>query len=121
MERRALERIVIPESEVYYKQAESFILLNRGSGPFPLLNLNKSGACFEARQEMEVRKQITLKIKINGEKVLKLKGQVRWCAPASGQEQINVGVQFLPYGKGRIYNSLHTLTRLREIGERYQS
>lgn len=121
MERRALERIVVPDSTVHYKQTGSSIFFKREIGPLLLINLNKSGACFEARQELEIRNQISLKIRIHGEKVLNLKGQVRWYAPAKGQERVKVGIQFLPFGKSRNYNSLQTLNRLREIQERYQS
>jgi hypothetical protein len=121
MERRALERVVIPQAQVYYKYADSSLFFSRSTGPVALINLNKSGACFEVREGFPVKQQFNLRIKISGEKVLKVKGQVRWCSYAERPDRNRVGVQFLPYGKRRIYNTPDTLNRLRRITEQYQS
>jgi hypothetical protein len=121
MERRGLERLVIPYAEVYYKPVEFAQLFIRASGPVPLLNLNKSGACIEVRQELEIRRRFHLRIKIAGERVLKVKGLVRWCLSDDDHNHLRAGVQFLPYGDGSLYNPTHTLDRLRRLEEQFRS
>ncbi len=113
-ERRSMERISIPEAQVYYKSNQAMNYFTLPSGPLPLINLSKSGACFEFNDQIPSGSPVQLKIVMQGGKKIIAKGQVVWTSNGKGNTHC-AGVQFLPFGKSRKYNSLQTLSRLRKL------
>ncbi len=113
-ERRSMERISIPDAQVYYKSNQAMNYFTLPSGPMSLINLSKSGACFEFSDQIPSGTPVQLKIVIQGGKKIIAKGQVVWTSIGKGSTPC-AGVQFLPFGKSRRYNSLQTLSRLRKL------
>ena len=111
-ERRNLERYFIPGAEVLYKQKRSFAIFDRFQGPNPLKDIHKGGACFRADAGFIPGIQVELKIKVPGEKSLRVQGQIVW------RSDLNLaGIQFLPFGKGKNCNSPLSLARLHLLTE----
>ena len=114
MERRSMERISIPEAQVYYKSNQAMNYFTLPSGPMPLVNISKSGACFEFSDQIPSGSAVQLKIVMQGGKKIIAKGKVVWVRNNLGSTSC-AGIQFLPFGKSRKYNSLQTLSRLRKL------
>jgi hypothetical protein len=56
---------------------------------------------------------------IPGEKTIRLLGSVMWMDDNSPSRECMIGAQFTAFGKGRNYNSIRSLERLREIQQKY--
>jgi hypothetical protein len=114
MEKRSMERISIPDAQVYYRSNQAMNYFTLPSGPMSLINISKSGACFEFRDQIPSGSPVKLKIVIQGGKKIIARGQVIWTSKIGGNTPC-AGVQFLPFGKSKKYNSLQTLSRLRKL------
>lgn len=117
-DRRALERFNIPGSNVICKKVENFKLFARYTNKSSLENLSKSGVCLKLKNGIKVGDLLKLKLKIPGEHSFELKGHVRWKSPKLG-EYNKIGIQFEPFGRGKQFNPISCLDKLREFQQQY--
>lgn len=113
-DRRSLKRFEIPNTSVVCKKEEGFKILNRYSNISIMENLSKSGICIKLKNGINIGDRLKLELKIPGDNRLHIKGRVRWKAHKEGEFNI-IGIQFEPFGKGKSFNSLTSLEKLREM------
>ena len=85
------------------------------SDPFPLIDLNKSGLGFQTDKEYVYGDKIHSKIEIPGHQKIQVTGEVRWVAPDPISTQKNIGIQFLPFGTLKEYNSFSAREKLERL------
>jgi hypothetical protein len=113
-DRRALERIEIPDTNVICKKEEGFKLFNRYSNTSILENISKCGVCLKLKNGINIGDKLKLQMKIQGKDNLEIRGHVRWKSGKEGEFN-KIGIQFEPFGKGKSLNSLSSLEKLRDI------
>jgi hypothetical protein len=114
-ERRNYPRVVVGGAQVAYKKREGFDLFNRFSSSFPLRDLAKGGICFELDLKLDKGTRVEMKLLIPGEKQIQVKGIIVWATNITGNGRLFAGVQFLPFGKGRMYNSFECWEKMEQI------
>jgi len=120
-ERRYVDRICIAGAEVLYKEIRTVSLFQKFSQPFPLVDLNKSGLSFEMDHQLHPGVLLNLKLVIPGEKKINLKGRLIWITKLEKEGNYRTGVQFLPFGKGRNYNTFGSHERLLQLTNKYKN
>jgi hypothetical protein len=118
-ERRNYPRVAVSGANVAYKVRAGFDLFNRFSELNPLRDLAKGGICFELDSRLERGTNVDMKVIVPGEKQIHVKGTIIWSNNITGNGRTFVGVQFLPFGKGKMYNSFECWERLEEIIKQY--
>jgi hypothetical protein len=118
-EQRAADRIRIPGAVVVFKKRNKFGFFERQSKPMQLFNINKSGLCFESDRQLNYGEYFAVDVSIPGEDNFRLLGNVRWAEEKYRNDSHRIGAQFLAFGKGRNYNSIKSLERLRELHNKY--
>ena len=118
-ERRAQDRLQLRESEVFFKQNGLLRTFNKYLGPREMIDISKSGMGFITTLSVMLHETVRVKVKIPGEPVLKLQGEVRWVADSDNVNEKRIGVQFMPFGNGRRYNSPVSLVRLSLLSGKY--
>jgi len=113
-DRRFSERYHFDNAKVYCQEDSTLGLFRQFSEPFTLNNLTKSGISFKTTKSVTRGDQVQLKIDIPGNQKIKIKGRVVWVAEQS-QEQQSVGVQFLPFGTMKQYNSFTSREKLERL------
>ena len=114
-ERRNYPRVVVEGAQVAYKKREGFDLFNRFSSSFPLRDLAKGGICFELDSKLDRGIRVEMKLLIPGEKQIQVKGIIVWATNITGNGRMFAGVQFLPFGKGSMYNSFECWEQMEQI------
>ena len=114
-ERRNYSRVVVEGAQVTYKKREGFDLFNRFSSSYPLRDLAKGGICFELDSKLDKGIRVEIKLLIPGEKQIQVKGIIVWSTNITGNGRLFAGVQFLPFGKGRMYNSFECWEKMEQI------
>ena len=120
-ERRACKRIVIPDGQVYYKKQKRVSLLRKYSGPVPMKDISKSGICFSTKDTLQTGEIVLLEILLPGYDSIRLKGEIRWINIDSTAGATFTGLQFLPFGVKKHFNSLDSLNKLRSITEQLEN
>jgi hypothetical protein len=110
---------VIPGSEIYYKPKKALGFLYKYHGPQKLIDISKSGAGFIASLPISRIPDINVMVKVPGEDTIKLKGTVKWKSGGMEPGKIRMGMQFLPFGKSRIYNSPISLAKLSLLNNKF--
>ena len=113
-DRRALERIEIPDTNVICKKEEGFKLFNRYSNTSLLENISKGGICLKLKNGINIGDKLKLQMDILGKDYLEVKGHVRWKSGKEGEFN-KIGIQFEPFGKGKSFNPISSLEKLRAI------
>jgi hypothetical protein len=116
-ERRHLERFEVPGAQILYKSGKAFNIFERYSGPVPLKDITKNGACILIDQQVERGTLVNIEIRIPGQEKIKVKGHVVW--NSYPKDPSYAGVQFLPYGEGKKYNSFNCRQQLEYLTEQY--
>ncbi len=114
-ERRNYPRVVVEGAQIAYKKRKRFDLLNRFSLSAPLRDLAKGGICFELDSILDKGTRVEMRLLIPGEKRIQVKGIIVWSTNITGNGRLFVGVQFLPFGKGRMYNSFECWEKMEQI------
>jgi hypothetical protein len=114
-ERRNYPRVAVEGATVAYKKKDNLDFIRRYSSEFPMRDIAKGGICFEINNAMETGMTVELKLNVPGEKRLNIKGNIVWTANVTGNGRIFVGVRFLPFGKGKMYNSFECWDKLEQI------
>ncbi len=117
-DRRSLDRFEIPGTNVICKKTEGFKLFPRYSNDSTLENLSKSGVCLKLKNGINIGDMLKLELDIPGESNLQLRGHVRWKSQKLGDFN-KIGIQFEPFGRGKKFNPLSSLDKLREIQQQY--
>ena len=87
----------------------------RHSAQLPLRDLAKGGVGFEIAAMLDRGVTIEMKLSIPGERNLFIKGNIVWSDNITGNGRIFAGVRFLPFGKGKMYNSFECWDKLEQI------
>jgi len=120
-ERRNYPRVEVKGASVVYKKRNGFDLLSSYSLHMPMKDLAKGGVCFETESYLDKGITINMKLDIPGEKKIQMKGTIVWTANITNNGRTFAGVQFLPFGKGKRYNSFESWEKLDQITNRYQT
>jgi hypothetical protein len=116
-DRRYMDRYQISGAEVFYRSQSNNRFWSKFQGPVSVINLSKSGICFNTAQRVARGEQIEIKIHIPKERKIKLKGKIVWASSSYQQKKTLAGMHFLPFGGDKKYNPLSSLTRLRHVTE----
>ena len=110
-DRRYSERLHFDEGKVYCQENSTFRFLRQFSEPFDLNDLTKSGISFRTSKNISRGDRIHLKIDIPGRQKIQVIGRVVW---VSDQDTVNqtVGVQFIPFGTMKGYNTFSSREKL---------
>ncbi len=113
-DRRYSDRFHFDEGKVYCQENSTFRLFKQFSEPFDLNDLTKSGISFKTNKKVSTGDRVHLKIDIPGRQKIQLTGRVVW---VSDQEinQHAVGVQFLPFGTMKGYNTFGAREKLERL------
>jgi hypothetical protein len=117
---RASDRIHIPGALVVFRKRNKLGIFERFSKPMELFNITKSGVCFRSDKKLRRGEPLCVDIIIPGEKTIRLLGSVMWTDDDTSRETL-IGAQFAAFGKGKNYNPIKSLERLREIQHKYTS
>jgi Tfp pilus assembly protein PilZ len=120
-DRRYSQRFHFDEGKVYCQENSTFRLFKQFSEPFDLNNLTKSGICFHTNKNVAAGDTVHLKIYIPGRQKIQVKGRVVWVENQEANDNA-VGVQFLPFGTLKGYNTFTAREKLeRLIGDSQHS
>ncbi len=114
-ERRYSQRHQFPGSNVFCEESSTLGIFKKYSEPLTLNDLNKSGLGFQTDKELVYGDKIHFKIEIPGHKKIQVIGEVRWIAPDNNSVQKNIGIQFLPFGTIKGYNSFSARVKLERL------
>jgi hypothetical protein len=118
-ERRHLERFSIPGATTLYRLDRKIGFLNRYTGPTRLKDITKHGACIEIKENIVTGSVLNIKIIVPGEEKISIRGQIVWNNHSAERPAAEAGIQFLPYGKGKPYNSFKTREILERLTRQY--
>ena len=118
-DKRAFDRLQIPGASVIFRKKNKLGFFERFSRPMELFNITKSGVCFASDKKFDAGENVCIDIIIPGEKELRLYGSIKWISEDMASEACLIGAQFSAFGKGRNYNSLKSLDRLRNLHQEY--
>ena len=118
-DKRAFNRMQIPGASVIFRKKNKLGFFERFSKPMELFNITKSGICFASDKKFDAGEHVCIDIIIPGEKELRLYGNIKWISEDMVTEACLIGAQFSAFGKGRNYNSLKSLDRLRSLHQDY--
>ena len=118
-ERRNYPRVKVDGAQVAYKRKAGFDIFNRFSSSAQLRDLAKGGISFKTDTLLAKGITVELKLGVPGEKNITVKGKIVWSEPIGADGSIFAGVQFLPFGKGKQYNSFECWEKLEEITKSY--
>lgn len=118
-ERREVDRFEVQGAEIIYQQEKTFKILERFSKPVPLKDISKSGVRFEVDQYIGPGSLVDLQISVPGLGSIGIKGHVVWIARQEPFDRYHVGIQFLPFGEGHLYNSFASRDQLDRLIKSY--
>jgi Tfp pilus assembly protein PilZ len=113
-DRRYSQRYHFDEAKVYCQENSTFRLFKQFSEPFDLNDLTKSGICFRTNKNITTGDMVHLKIDIPGRQKIQVKGRVVWVDNRETNEY-SVGVQFLPFGTLKGYNTFSAREKLERL------
>jgi Tfp pilus assembly protein PilZ len=113
-DRRYSQRYHFDEAKVYCQENSTLRLFKQFSEPFDMNDLTKSGMCFRTNKKVSSGDTIHLKIEIPGHQKIQLKGRVVWVNRQPTSENM-VGVQFLPFGTLKGYNTFSAREKLERL------
>jgi Tfp pilus assembly protein PilZ len=114
-ERRYSQRHQFPESTVFCRESSALGIFRQYSDPFPLSDLNRSGLGFQTDRAFSFGDKIHLKVEIPGHHKIQVIGEVRWVSEDSMDQYKKVGIQFLPFGTMKGYNSFSAREKLERL------
>jgi len=114
-DRRYSDRYRFPDSRVFCREKINLGIFSQYSDPFPLNDLTKSGLCFETDKQLSYGDKVHMKIEIPGQHKIQVIGQIRWFREKGGRPPYKVGVQFLPFGTIKGYNSFSAREKLERV------
>lgn len=115
MDRRLLTRIQIPGARVQVKKTGSTTLFSGLSKAQDIVNLSKSGLCFQTSKKFDRGENLNMKLSFPDGRNINLKGQIRWQNIQHSNSDYAVGIQFSPFGTASNYNSIAALDYLRSL------
>ena len=118
-ERRAYERYTIDTAEVVYLEGRNIKILKRYTHPLPLKDISQSGIRFEVGQYLGPGSMMDLIISAPSKQKIEIRGNVIWITKNNSDNRYEVGVQFLPFGESRFYNSFKAKQQLEELIKPY--
>jgi hypothetical protein len=114
-ERRNYPRVTVEGAMVAFKKKTSMDFWRGFSSELPLRDLAKGGICFQSDALLDQGVTIEIKLFIPGERRLNIKGNIVWSDNITDNGRTFAGVRFLPFGKGKMYNSFECWDKLEQI------
>ena len=114
-ERRYSPRYQLSQGTVACEENTSFGLFRKFTSPYQLNDLNKSGLGFKTDKSYSYGDTVRLKIDIPGNQKIQVIGEVRWISDNWIDNYRNVGIQFLPFGTMKGYNSFAAREKLEKV------
>ena len=113
-DRRYSQRFHFDEGKVYCQENSTFRIFKQFSEPFDLNDLTKSGISFRTSKNISSGDRIHLKIDIPGRQKIQVIGRVVWVSDQDTNKH-TVGVQFLPFGTMKGYNTFNAREKLEHL------
>ncbi|MCK4560967.1 MAG: PilZ domain-containing protein [Calditrichia bacterium] len=113
-DRRYSDRFHFDEAKVYCQENSTFRFFKQFSEPFDLNDLTKSGISFKTNKKVSRGDSVHLKIDIPGRQKIHVKGRVVWVSNQETSDH-SVGVQFLPFGTMKGYNTFNAREKLERL------
>jgi len=113
-DRRYSQRFHFNEGKVYCQESSTFRLFKQFSEPFDLNDLTKSGISFKTTKNISTGDRVYLKIDIPGRQKIQVIGRVVWVSEEDANDHA-VGVQFLPFGTMKGYNTFSAREKLERL------
>lgn len=120
-ERRNYPRVAVDGARVAFKKKSNMDFWKPYSIELPMRDLAKGGISFETDAMLGQGITIEIKLIIPGEKRLNIKGNIVWSTNITGNGRTFAGVRFLPFGKGRMYNTFECWDKLEQITMQHNS
>jgi len=114
-ERRYSQRHQFPDSNVFCQESSALGIFKQYSDPLPLNDLNRSGLGFQTDKLYSYGDKIHLKVEIPGHQKISVIGEVRWVSELGMDSYKKVGIQFLPFGTMKGYNSFSAREKLERL------
>jgi Tfp pilus assembly protein PilZ len=114
-DRRYSKRYQFDDAKVYCVEKSSLGIFKQYSRPFILNDITKGGMSFKTSRKVSTGEKIKLKIHIPGQHNIQVKGKVVWISDLDDQKQRAVGVQFLPFGTIKDYNTFGAREKLERL------
>ena len=119
IEKRRCRRFVIPGAAVKYKKTGLLSFGKGFSGPYSVENVSKGGLSFVCDKKLSRGKTLELQLLTPNEEPLLLKSVVRVRRPVKDTNNKIIGIEFMPFGSRRGWNSQETLDGLRMLDKKY--
>lgn len=119
VEKRMCRRFVIPGAEARYKKTSLFIFPKGFSESYPVLDVSKGGLAFVGEEKFRRGKKLIVQLLVPTETSLALHATVRWQGRWAGSELRVTGVEFMPFGNRKGWNSPETLDILRRLDAKF--
>jgi Tfp pilus assembly protein PilZ len=113
-DRRYSQRFHFDEAKVYCQESSTFRIFKQFSDPFDLNDLTKSGISFNTNKNISTGDRVHLKIDIPGRQNIQVIGRVVWVSDRNNNAH-TVGVQFLPFGTMKGYNTFSAREKLERL------
>jgi len=125
LDRRKCNRFEVLGAEVMFKKAGLFGWLSGFSKTCNLLNLSKGGVGFLTDAILKPGQKVFIVFLVPSAPPLTLRGRISWQASFEFDRTVRTGVEFMPFGSNRGWNSrnvLEVLNRLEQThGEKESS
>jgi len=120
IERRRCKRFDIPGAEGRYKKTGLLSLFKDFSKAYRVLNISKGGLALACEEKFRLNDEVIIQLVVPNETPLNLRVRVRWQGRPVGRMDRIVGVEFMPFGSRRGWNSLEALDVLTRLEARYR-
>ena len=118
-ERRTFDRFTVDAASVKYLAAKGLGIFKSYSEHIPIKDMSQSGIRFDIDRYMGPGSMVEMVIQIPGHSKFRLRGNIRWISEYAGNPSYQVGVQFMPYGSGKDFNSFRDKDRLKSVVNTY--
>ena len=118
-ERRTFDRFTVEDASVKYVAARGLGIFKSYSQFMPLKDMSQSGLRFDIDRYMQPGTMVEVVIQIPGHSKLHLRGNIRWIEEHEGNSHYQAGIQFMPYGSGKDFNSFREKDRLKSVVNSY--
>ena len=119
VQKRRARRFEIPGAKVRYRKIRLLVLDSNLSDAYSVINMSKGGLAFACEKRLSTNRKLLLQLLVPNETPMDLRAQVQWQGrPPYSADKI-VGVNFMPFGSHRGWNSHKLLDALRELDAQY--
>lgn len=119
VEKRKCRRFGIPGGKAKFKKNGLMNIFRRFSKEYPVSNLSKGGLAFICEEQFRPGAKLMVQLLTPNEVPVTLRSRMLAKGQPDDSAYELVGVEFLPFGNRKGWNSLETLDILRKLDEQY--